>query len=65
MWILRYSVASVARTTGARSTATSYTTVLVFADTNIVVSAFGQDDAKVARAEAILAGQPTVSVQVC
>jgi predicted nucleic acid-binding protein len=38
--------------------------VPVFADTNVVVYAFGRDDAKVARAEAILAGQPTVSVQV-
>jgi predicted nucleic acid-binding protein len=38
--------------------------VPVFADTNIVVYAFGRDDAKVARAETILAGQPTVSVQV-
>lgn len=36
----------------------------VFVDTNIVVYAFGQDAAKVERAEAILEAQPTVSVQV-
>ena len=36
----------------------------VFADTNVVVYAFGRDNAKVARAEAILAAQPTISVQV-
>jgi predicted nucleic acid-binding protein len=38
--------------------------VPVFADTNVVVYAFGQDAAKVERAEAILAAQPTVSAQV-
>lgn len=36
----------------------------VFVDTNIVVYAFGQDAAKVERAEGILANQPTISVQV-
>ncbi|OGA07975.1 MAG: hypothetical protein A2W68_15135 [Betaproteobacteria bacterium RIFCSPLOWO2_02_64_14] len=36
----------------------------VFVDTNIVVYAFGQDAAKVERAEAILEAQPTISVQV-
>ena len=36
----------------------------VFVDTNIVVYAFGQDAAKVERAEAILESQPTISVQV-
>ncbi|MBI4292095.1 MAG: PIN domain-containing protein [Betaproteobacteria bacterium] len=35
-----------------------------FADTNVVVYAFGQDDTKVAVAESILENQPTVSVQV-
>ena len=35
-----------------------------FADTNVVVYAFGQDDAKVAVAEGILEKQPTISVQV-
>lgn len=36
----------------------------VFADTNVVVYAFGQDATKVEKAEAILEGQPTISVQV-
>ncbi|OGA49451.1 MAG: hypothetical protein A3G24_03875 [Betaproteobacteria bacterium RIFCSPLOWO2_12_FULL_62_13] len=36
----------------------------VFVDTNIGVYAFGQDVAKVERAEAILEAQPTVSAQV-
>ena len=35
-----------------------------FADTNIVVYAFAQDDAKIAIAEDILEKQPTISVQV-
>lgn len=35
-----------------------------FADTNIVVYAFANDDAKVAVAEGILEKQPTISVQV-
>lgn len=35
----------------------------VFVDTNVVVYAFGQDPAKVERAEAILADHPTFSVQ--
>lgn len=39
-------------------------TVSVFVDTNIVVYAFGQDAAKVERAEAILESQPTISIQV-
>jgi predicted nucleic acid-binding protein len=38
--------------------------VPVFVDTNIVVYAFGRDPAKVEKAEAILAAQPTISVQV-
>lgn len=54
---------TAAHTTGARLSETSYTLVPVFADTNVVVCAFGRDDAEVARAEAILKGQPTVSVQ--
>ena len=36
----------------------------VFVDTNVVVYAFGQDAAKVERAESILGEQPTISVQV-
>ena len=36
----------------------------VFVDTNVVVYAFGRDEAKAAISEAILADQPTVSVQV-
>ena len=36
----------------------------VFADTNVVVYAFARDDAKIAIAEGILEGQPTISVQV-
>ncbi len=35
-----------------------------FVDTNVVVYAFGQDAAKVERAESILGNQPTISVQV-
>lgn len=35
-----------------------------FADTNVVVYAFGKDDVKVAIAEGILENQPTISVQV-
>ena len=35
-----------------------------FADTNVVVYAFANDDAKIAVAEEILAKQPTISVQV-
>ena len=35
-----------------------------FVDTNVVVYAFGQDAAKVERAESILGEQPTISVQV-
>jgi predicted nucleic acid-binding protein len=38
--------------------------VPAFADTNVVVYAFGRDAAKVERAEAILASQPTISAQV-
>jgi predicted nucleic acid-binding protein len=38
--------------------------VPVFVDTNVVVYAFGQNPAKVEKAEAILANQPTISVQV-
>jgi len=38
--------------------------VPVFVDTNVVVYAFGRDEAKIAISEAILAGKPTVSVQV-
>jgi predicted nucleic acid-binding protein len=38
--------------------------VPVFVDTNVVVYAFGRDEAKAAISEAILADQPTVSVQV-
>lgn len=40
------------------------TIVPVFADTNVVVYAFGRDESKVATAEEILAAQPTISVQV-
>lgn len=36
----------------------------VFADTNVVVYAFANDDAKVVVAEGILEKQPTISVQV-
>ena len=36
----------------------------VFADTNVVVYAFARDDAKIAIAEGILEGQPTISAQV-
>ena len=35
-----------------------------FVDTNVVVYAFGQDAAKVDKAESILRSQPTISVQV-
>lgn len=35
-----------------------------FADTNVVVYAFANDDAKIAVAEGILEKQPTISVQV-
>jgi predicted nucleic acid-binding protein len=38
--------------------------VPVFADTNVVVYAFANDDAKIAIAEGILKKQPTISVQV-
>lgn len=41
-----------------------FTTVPIFADTNVVVYAFGKDDARVAIAEGILERQPTISVQV-
>lgn len=35
-----------------------------FADTNVVVYAFSNDDAKIAVTEGILEKQPTISVQV-
>ena len=35
-----------------------------FVDANVVVYAFARDDAKIAIAEGILEGQPTISVQV-
>jgi predicted nucleic acid-binding protein len=38
--------------------------VPAFADTNVVVYAFANDDAKIATAEGILEKQPTISVQV-
>jgi predicted nucleic acid-binding protein len=38
--------------------------VRAFADTNVVVYAFANDDAKIAVAEGILEKQPTISVQV-
>jgi predicted nucleic acid-binding protein len=38
--------------------------VPAFADTNVVVYAFAEDDAKVAIAERILENQPTISIQV-
>jgi predicted nucleic acid-binding protein len=53
-----------ANTTDESSTGRSSTIVPVFVDTNVVVYAFGQDPAKVERAEALLANQPTISVQV-
>ena len=40
------------------------TIVAAFADTNIVLYAFANDDAKIAVAEGILEQQPTISVQV-
>lgn len=47
-----------------RSTGQNYTTVPAFADTNVVVYAFSDDDAKIAVAEGIIEKQPTISVQV-
>lgn len=39
-------------------------TALAFVDTNIAIYAFGQDGAKVAAAEKLLSGKPTISAQV-
>jgi predicted nucleic acid-binding protein len=41
-----------------------FTTVPTFADTNVIVYAFGKDEAKIAIAEGVLENQPTISVQV-
>lgn len=48
----------------ARQTGRNCTTVPAFADTNIVIYAFAEDDAKIAIAESIIEKQPTISVQV-
>lgn len=39
-------------------------TVLAFVDTNVAVYAFGTDEAKIAVAEKLLSGKPTISAQV-
>ena len=48
----------------ASSTEKNCTTVPVFVDTNIAAYAFGEDEAKKAKARALLADQPTISTQV-
>jgi predicted nucleic acid-binding protein len=48
----------------ANSTVKSYMTVPVFVDTNVAAYAFGEDEAKKAKARSLLANHPTISTQV-
>ncbi|PIQ13858.1 MAG: VapC toxin family PIN domain ribonuclease [Hydrogenophilales bacterium CG_4_9_14_3_um_filter_59_35] len=48
----------------ANSTAKNATTVPAFVDTNVAIYAFGTDGAKIAAAEKLLSGKPTISAQV-
>jgi hypothetical protein len=58
-----YSV-SIADATTAHFSGTSCITTSAFLDTNVVVYAFGSDLEKVAVAERLLDGTPTISTQV-
>lgn len=48
----------------ANSTEKNYMTVPVFVDTNVAAYAFGEDEAKKAKARLLLANHPTISTQV-